>query len=135
MTVISVLLDHQDGLTADIAAPLAHHVKSCRTRPFTHRRAGTVSTEQFWLSIGFLGQAFFSMRIIIQWLASERRKESVIPVAFWLFSIGGGVTLFAYALHRRDPVFMIGEAIGTMIYLRNLYLIWRKYRGVVGADF
>ena len=94
-----------------------------------------MSTEQFWLSIGFLGQAFFSMRIIIQWLASERRKESVIPVAFWLFSIGGGVTLFAYALHRRDPVFMIGEAIGTMIYLRNLYLIWRKYRGVVGADF
>ena len=94
-----------------------------------------MGTEQFWLSIGFLGQAFFSMRIIIQWLASERRKESVIPVAFWFFSIGGGVTLFAYALHRRDPVFMIGEATGTMIYLRNLYLIWRKYRGVVGADF
>ena len=56
-------------------------------------------------------------------------------MAFWFFSIGGGVTLFAYALHRRDPVFMIGEATGTMIYLRNLYLIWRKYRRVVGADF
>ena len=94
-----------------------------------------MSTEQFWLSIGFLGQAFFSMRIIVQWLASERRRESVIPVAFWFFSIGGGVTLFAYALHRRDPVFMIGEATGTLIYLRNLYLIWRKHRAVtsVGA--
>ncbi len=96
--------------------------------------ATTVSIEQFWLSIGFLGQAFFSMRIIVQWLASERRKESVIPIAFWFFSIAGGVTLFAYALHRRDPVFMIGEATGTLIYLRNLYLIWRKYRAVVRAD-
>ena len=93
-----------------------------------------MSTEQFWLSIGFLGQAFFSMRIIVQWLASEKRKESVIPVAFWFFSVGGGVTLFAYALHRRDPVFMIGEAAGTLIYLRNLYLIWRKYRPLVSAD-
>jgi lipid-A-disaccharide synthase-like uncharacterized protein len=74
------------------------------------------------------------MRIVIQWLASERRKERVILVAFWFFSIGGGVTLFAYALHRRDPVFMIGEAAGTVIYLRNLYLIWRKYRAVVGVD-
>jgi lipid-A-disaccharide synthase-like uncharacterized protein len=74
------------------------------------------------------------MRIIIQWIASERRKESVIPVAFWFFSIGGGVTLFAYALHRRDPVFMIGEAGGTLIYLRNLYLIWRKDPAMVGVD-
>jgi len=71
------------------------------------------------------------MRIMVQWLASERRKESMIPVAFWLFSVGGGVTLFAYA-RRRDPVFMIGEATGTEIYLRNLYVIWRRARGVVG---
>ena len=93
-----------------------------------------MSTEQVWLSIGFLGQAFFSMRFIVQWLASERRKESVIPIAFWFFSVGGGMTLFAYALHRQDPVFMIGEATGTLIYLRNLYLIWRKYRLVADAN-
>jgi lipid-A-disaccharide synthase-like uncharacterized protein len=92
-----------------------------------------VSTAQFWLSIGLLGQAFFSMRILVQWLASERRKESVIPVAFWFFSLGGGVTLFTYALHRRDPVFMIGEAAGTLIYLRNLYLIWRQWRALTGV--
>ena len=93
-----------------------------------------MSAEKFWLSIGFLGQAFFSMRFIVQWMASERRKESVIPVAFWFFSLAGGVTLFIYALHRRDPVFMIGEAAGTLIYLRNLYLIWRKNRGVARVD-
>ena len=74
------------------------------------------------------------MRFIVQWLASERRKESVIPVAFWFFSLGGGVTLFVYALHRRDPVFMAGEAAGTLIYLRNLYLIRRKDRGVAQVD-
>jgi lipid-A-disaccharide synthase-like uncharacterized protein len=77
-----------------------------------------MSTEQFWLSIGFLGQVFFSMRFIIQWLASEKRKESVIPVAFWFFSLGGGLTLFTYALHRQDPVFILGEGAGTLIYLR-----------------
>ena len=92
-----------------------------------------MSTEQFWLSIGFLGQAFFSMRFIVQWFASERRRQSVIPVAFWVFSVGGGVTLFIYALHRRDPVFMIGESVGTLIYLRNLYLIWRKRRAMTGV--
>jgi lipid-A-disaccharide synthase-like uncharacterized protein len=91
-------------------------------------KVGTMSTEQFWLSIGFLGQAFFSMRFIVQWVASEKRKESVIPVAFWFFSIGGGLTLFTYALHRLDPVFVVGEAAGTLIYTRNLYLIWRKRR-------
>jgi len=93
-----------------------------------------LSTTQFWLSIGFLGQGFFSMRFIVQWVASERRKESVIPLAFWFFSIAGGLTLFAYALHRRDPVFMVGEATGTAIYLRNLYLIWRAHRRVAAVD-
>ena len=85
-----------------------------------------MSNEQFWLSVGFVGQAFFSMRFLIQWIASERRKESVIPIAFWFFSIGGGLTLLTYALHRRDPVFILGEGAGILIYARNLYLIWRK---------
>ena len=62
-----------------------------------------MSNEQFWLSVGFVGQAFFSMRFLIQWIASEKRKESVIPISFWFFSIGGGLTLFTYALHRLDP--------------------------------
>jgi lipid-A-disaccharide synthase-like uncharacterized protein len=87
-----------------------------------------MSNEHFWLSVGFVGQAFFSMRFLIQWIASERRKESVIPIAFWFFSIGGGLTLLTYALHRRDPVFILGEGAGILIYSRNLYLIWRKQR-------
>ena len=86
-----------------------------------------MSHEQLWLSVGLVGQAFFSMRFVVQWIASERQKQSVIPLAFWFFSIGGGLTLFTYALHRRDPVFILGEAAGTLIYARNLYLIWRKH--------
>ena len=86
-----------------------------------------MSNEQLWLSVGLVGQAFFSMRFVVQWLASEKRKESVIPVSFWFFSIGGGLTLFTYALHRLDPVFILGEATGVFIYSRNLYLIWRKH--------
>jgi lipid-A-disaccharide synthase-like uncharacterized protein len=87
-----------------------------------------MSNEQFWLSVGLVGQAFFSMRFLIQWIASEKRRESVIPIAFWFFSIGGGLTLLTYALHRRDPVFILGEGAGILIYARNLYLIWRKQR-------
>jgi len=87
-----------------------------------------MSAEQFWLSVGFLGQAFFSMRFIVQWVASERHKDSVFPVAFWFFSLAGGLTLFTYALHRLDPVFVLGEATGVLIYLRNLHLIWLKQR-------
>jgi lipid-A-disaccharide synthase-like uncharacterized protein len=85
-----------------------------------------MSDAHLWLSVGFVGQAFFSARFIIQWIASEKRKESVIPIAFWFFSIGGGLTLFTYALHRLDPVFILGEAAGVLIYSRNLYLIWLK---------
>ncbi len=93
-----------------------------------------MSNEQLWLGVGLVGQAFFSMRFLVQWIASEQRKESVIPLSFWFFSIGGGLKLLTYALHRLDPVFILGEATGTLIYLRNLYLIWRKYRAVVRAD-
>jgi len=87
-----------------------------------------MSNEQFWLTVGFVGQGFFSMRFLVQWIASERRGESVIPISFWFFSIAGALTLFAYALHRLDPVFILGEAAGTFIYSRNLYLIWCKHR-------
>lgn len=76
-----------------------------------------------WLLIGFLGQACFFARFFVQWLASERRKKSVFPVAFWHFSIIGGVILLFYALYRQDPVFILGQAIGLFIYFRNLYFI------------
>ena len=76
-----------------------------------------------WIIIGFAGQALFSARFIVQWLASERVKRSIIPTAFWYFSLAGGLTLFAYALHKQDPVFIVGQGLGLIVYLRNLYLI------------
>ncbi len=85
-----------------------------------------MSGSTVWLAVGFLGQAFFGLRILIQWVASERRGESVLPVYFWYFSVLGGVTLFIYATHRLDPVFMLGEAAGVFIYIRNLVLIRRR---------
>ena len=92
-----------------------------------------MTSEHFWLTVGFLGQAFFSMRFLVQWIASERKKESVIPVSFWFFSIGGGLTLFIYALYRMDPVFILGQGAGLFVYLRNLYLIRRKQSGLAAA--
>ena len=76
-----------------------------------------------WLALGFLGQAMFSMRFIVQWLASERQKKSVIPAAFWYLSIAGGLTLLLYAIHRRDPVFIVGQATGLFVYLRNVHFV------------
>ncbi len=92
-----------------------------------------ISTEHLWLSVGFLGQAFFSMRFLVQWIASERRKESVIPISFWFFSLGGGLTLLAYAIYRLDPVFILGQGAGLFVYSRNLYLIRRKGRPLAEA--
>lgn len=82
-----------------------------------------MSSEVFWLSLGFVGQALFSARFIVQWLQSEKVKRSVFPITFWYFSIAGGVTLLIYAIHRQDPVFIVGQASGLFIYLRNLYFI------------
>jgi lipid-A-disaccharide synthase-like uncharacterized protein len=78
-----------------------------------------------WLILGFLGQALFSARFLVQWLTSERLRKSVVPTAFWYFSIAGGMTLLAYALHRRDPVFIVGQGAGLVIYARNLQFLWR----------
>jgi lipid-A-disaccharide synthase-like uncharacterized protein len=87
-----------------------------------------MTTDHVWLGIGLLGQAMFSARFLVQWIASERRKESVVPTPFWYFSIGGGLTLFAYAIYRADPVFMLGQGAGVFIYARNLYLIRARKR-------
>jgi lipid-A-disaccharide synthase-like uncharacterized protein len=86
-----------------------------------------------WLIIGFGGQAMFSMRFLIQWLSSERKKRSFIPVAFWYFSLAGGLMLLSYAIYRKDPVFIIGQAGGVLIYARNLQLIARERRRT-GSD-
>jgi lipid-A-disaccharide synthase-like uncharacterized protein len=76
-----------------------------------------------WVILGFAAQALFTMRFVVQWIASERARKSVIPIAFWFFSIGGGVLLLAYALYRRDPVFIAGQALGLVVYFRNVYFI------------
>ena len=81
---------------------------------------------KIWLGIGFFAQFLFSMRFLVQWIASERAKKSVIPVAFWYLSISGSLLLLAYAIHREDPVFILGQSMGVFIYLRNLTLIYRK---------
>jgi lipid-A-disaccharide synthase-like uncharacterized protein len=91
-------------------------------------------TEHVWLGFGLLGQAFFSARFLVQWIASERKKESVIPISFWFFSIGGGFTLLIYAIYRLDPVFILGQGAGLFVYLRNLYLIRRKQSRLAQAS-
>jgi lipid-A-disaccharide synthase-like uncharacterized protein len=90
-----------------------------------------------WLAVGFTGQALFSIRFIVQWWCSERKKRSVIPLAFWYFSLAGGVTLLAYAIYRQDPVFIAGQAGGLFVYSRNLYLVHherRVKRGMAGGQ-
>ncbi|MGZ8161955.1 MAG: lipid-A-disaccharide synthase N-terminal domain-containing protein [Methylobacter sp.] len=82
-----------------------------------------MSKETIWLAIGFLGQALFSARFLVQWLKSEKERKSVFPIAFWYFSIAGGFTLLAYAIYRQDPVFIVGQFIGLFIYFRNLYFV------------
>jgi lipid-A-disaccharide synthase-like uncharacterized protein len=84
--------------------------------------------DWMWLAVGFCGQALFSMRFLVQWLSSEREKRSIIPVAFWYFSVAGGVTLLAYAIYRADPVFIVGQLTGLFIYGRNLHLIMLERR-------
>jgi len=79
-----------------------------------------------WLAIGLAGQGLFSARFLVQWLVSEKKKESVIPVAFWYLSLAGSMVLLSYAVYRQDPVFILGQSMGSFIYLRNLWLIRQK---------
>ena len=79
-----------------------------------------------WLVVGFMGQMFFSARFFLQWVYSEIKKRSVIPLGFWYFSLLGGATLLAYAIYREDPVFIVGQGAGLIIYSRNLILIKRR---------
>ncbi len=81
-----------------------------------------------WQVFGFVGQGVFTARFVVQWIASEKKRDSVVPVAFWWLSLAGGVSLLAYAIHRRDPVFVVGQGMGLVVYVRNLMLVARKRR-------
>lgn len=85
-----------------------------------------LSKVSLWLVIGFTSQAVFTARFLVQWIASERKRDSVVPVAFWWLSLVGGTMLLSYAVHKRDPVFVVGQSAGVFIYVRNLMLVSRK---------
>lgn len=85
-----------------------------------------IFTPQIWIVIGFIGQTIFASRFLIQWIVSERASKSIIPNIFWWISIVGSIILLSYAIHKEDPVFIVGQSCGFLIYARNLYLIKRR---------
>lgn len=85
-----------------------------------------MSAENIWIGIGIIGQLAFTGRFLVQWLCSESAGKSVLPVAFWYLSLGGGLILLTYAIHRRDPVFVLGQLTGLFVYVRNLMLVRRE---------
>ncbi len=87
-----------------------------------------MGAEQIWIAVGMLGNLLFFSRWIVQWIESERAGRSVIPLAFWFFSIGGSVVLLAYAIYRRDPVFIVSQLPNSIIYFRNIHLVRRARR-------
>ncbi len=86
------------------------------------------SSPLMWLVIGFVGQSIFTARFLAQWIASEKKRDSVVPVIFWWLSMAGGLTLLAYAIHRADPVIIVGQSMGVFIYIRNLMLVGKARR-------
>ena len=87
-----------------------------------------------WQVVGFVGQGVFTARFLVQWVASEKKRDSVVPVAFWWLSLVGGLNLLVYAIHREDPVFIVGQSMGMVVYIRNLMLVSkRKRRGRASA--
>ena len=79
-----------------------------------------------WIILGLIAQFFFFMRFFVQWIASEKEGKSVIPIGFWYLSLIGGALLLIYAIHTSDPIFILGQSCGFLIYTRNLYLIHRE---------
>lgn len=86
--------------------------------------------DALWIGFGFLGQGIFFMRWVVQWIASEKHAESRVPIAFWYMSLAGGLITLAYAIHILDPVFIAGQSVGAVVYLRNLMLIYRAGNSV-----
>ncbi len=84
-----------------------------------------------WVILGFVGQATFFMRFLFQWIVSEKKGESFIPIYFWYLSISGGLILLAYAIHIGDPIFTLGQSCGLIVYIRNLMLIYRNNKKVI----
>ncbi|MEP7153752.1 MAG: lipid-A-disaccharide synthase N-terminal domain-containing protein [Nitrospira sp.] len=110
------------------AAPLPALPVSPRSVDVTSITVGLhtlMTLDTVWLIIGFLGQGVFFMRWVVQWIASEKHAESRVPTAFWYMSLVGGLITLAYAIYRLDPVFIAGQSIGSVVYLRNLMLIHR----------
>ena len=85
-----------------------------------------VLAQSYWVVIGLAGQFFFTMRFVVQWIATERNKKSVMPESFWYFSIVGSIILLCYSIYRQDPVFILGQAFGSIVYVRNLYFIHKE---------
>jgi lipid-A-disaccharide synthase-like uncharacterized protein len=83
-----------------------------------------------WQIVGFVGQGLFTARFLVQWLASEKKGDTVVPVAFWWLSLLGGINLLVYAISQRDPVFTVGQSLGMLVYVRNLMLKFRKKSAV-----
>ena len=92
-----------------------------------------VTNLDWWVILGLIAQGLFTMRFLVQWIASERAGRSVIPLAFWWFSIAGGLLLLVYALYRKDAVFILGQAFGVFVYLRNLYFVLRDRKAAISA--
>lgn len=97
---------------------LSHLVES-----IVHYLAGMPSIDLVWLGIGLFGQCLFMARFIVQWIVSERRGQSLIPISFWYLSLAGGLIVLAYGMHKLDPVIILGQLPGTLVYTRNLMLI------------
>ena len=88
--------------------------------------ASHTALELWWIAIGLAAQGLFSARFIVQLVATERSRRSVVPETFWYYSLVGGTLLLAYAVHKRDPVFILGQAFGLVVYARNVYFLWAK---------
>jgi lipid-A-disaccharide synthase-like uncharacterized protein len=89
-----------------------------------------VTKLDFWAAFGLVAQLAFTARFVVQWITSERAGKSIIPLGFWYFSLVGSTGLLVYAIVRADPIFILGQSLGSVIYLRNLMLIYRERRSV-----
>ncbi len=81
-----------------------------------------------WLGVGFLAQGLFGARFLVQWLHSEKHRKSIVPVMFWWFSLIGGIAMLIYSIHLRDPVYISGQAFGLIVYIRNIWLLYREHK-------
>jgi lipid-A-disaccharide synthase-like uncharacterized protein len=88
-----------------------------------------VAKFDFWLAFGLVAQLFFTARFLVQWISSERAGKSVVPIAFWFFSMGGGLMTLVYGVVKREPVIIVGQALATIIYIRNIMLIMKDRSG------